>query len=70
MCWLGTTGYAKHGFPVLFFFVSPLFSVSFGKKRDGTIEKATLQCLFVFTGPRHFVLSQGVHAISEVRPKT
>jgi len=23
----------------------------------------------VFTGPGHFVLSQGVHAISEVRPK-
>jgi len=71
MCLLGTTGYAKDDFPVFSFCFLRFCSVSFGKKTrwQRTIEKATLQCLLVCTDPGHFVLSQGVHAISEVRQK-
>ena len=53
MCLLGTTGYAKDDFPVFSFCFLRFWSVSFGKKTrwQRTIEKATLQCLLVCTGP-------------------
>ena len=71
-------GLRKRWFSMVFLFFLFVFSVFvpflLGKKTrwQRTIEKATLQCLLsllVCTGPGHFVLSQGVHAISEVRQK-